>query len=168
VENTPKRDQELSNLMRDYNTIERAYNSLMDRRLDAEIALSLERKQKGEQFQILDPARVPQKPISPDGKKIFLIVIAAGLGIGGGLIFLLEYFNTSFKSPEDIESYLGLPVFTTIPIIYHPKDKIKHRINQVSSIFSLIVSSTLLAVFALLSFNGVEKSMELINKFITI
>ena len=168
VENTPKVQQELSILVRDYKNIEKAYNSLMNRKLDADIALSLERKEKGEQFVVLDPASLPITPITSKGKKLFFMVIASGLCLGGGFIFLLEYFNTSFTSPQDIESYLGIPVFATIPKIHQPKDKLMHRLNNVFSLFSIIVSSILLAVFALLSFYGINNTMQLINRYINI
>ena len=55
-------------------------------------------------------------------KKLFMIFIAAGLGIGGGLVFLLEYLDSSFRKPDDIESHLGLPVLATVPAILHPRD----------------------------------------------
>ena len=82
---------------RDYQNIQNSYSSLLNRKLEAEIAVNMEKKQKGEQFRIIDPARVPQKPISPDLKKLFMIIMAAGLGLGAGLIFLLDLFNSSFN-----------------------------------------------------------------------
>jgi hypothetical protein len=100
--------------------------------------------------------------------KLFLLALAAGLGIGGGLIFLLEYYNTSFRSPVDIESYLGFSVLATIPLIYHQKDKRRQKLNQVLSIFSIMFSFVLLVVFAVLTFNGVDQTMELVGRFITI
>ena len=64
VENTPKREQELLSLRRDYQNIQTTYDSLLARKLEAEIAVNMERKQKGEQFRILDPAKQPQKPVN--------------------------------------------------------------------------------------------------------
>jgi hypothetical protein len=128
----------------------------------------MEKKQKGEQFRILDPARLPEKPISPDMPKLFLVVLAVSFGIGGGLIFLLEYLNTSFRSPEDVESYLGFSVIATVPLIYDQKDKRIQKLNQVCSIFSIMFSFLLFAAFAVLSFNGVDQTMEVVSKFITI
>ena len=166
LENTPKRDYELSYLSRDYHNVQEAYGSLLTKKIEAEIASSMEKQQKGEQFRILDPAILPEKPISPDERKLFLIMIASGLGIGGGLIFLLEYLNTSFRSSDDIESYLGFSVLASLPLICHPEDKRKQRLNNVLSIFSITLSVVLFAAFALLSFNGVDKTMELVNGLI--
>ena len=168
VENTPKREQELMSLRRDYQNIQNSYDSLLNRKLEAEIAVNMEKKQKGEQFRIIDPAKLPQKPVSPNMKKLFVMVLAAGLGIAGGITFLLEYWDTSFKSPEDIMSYLGFPVIATVPIIYHRKDKLRKKLNYAFSIFSIMISFVLFVAFAMLSLKGVNQTMELVNKFITI
>jgi hypothetical protein len=127
----------------------------------------MEKKQKGEQFQIIDPAALPQKPISPNMKVLFILTLAAGLNIGLGLIFLLEYLNTSFRNPEDVESYLDFSVLATLPIVYHEKDKRRQKLDLAFSIFSVMLSCVLLIVFAVLSLKGVDQTMELLNRFIT-
>ncbi len=164
VEDTPKREQELMSLRRDHQNIQESYNSLLNRKLEAEIAVNMEKKQKGERFRILDPARLPEKPVSPNMKKLFMLAVAAGLGIGAGIIFLLEYFNTSFKKPEDIESFLGLPVLVTIPPIYQPKDIRLQKLNQILSIFFIMISLALFAGFGVLTIKGVDQTMELIRR----
>jgi len=166
VEDTPKREQQLLALKRDYQNIQSTYNSLLARKLEAEIAVNMERKQKGEQFRILDSARLPVKPVEPDMKKLFMLVVAAGLGIGGGMIFMLEYFDTSFRKPDDIESYLGVSVLATVSSIYHSKDKIWRTINQSLSVFSLMAAFILFAGFAVLCLKGVDQTIEFIRKFV--
>ena len=156
VEETPKREQELLSLKRDYDNINETYNSLLERKLEAELAVNLEKKQRGEQFRILDPAKKPERPSDPDMKKLFLIFIAAGLGIGGGVVFLLEYLDTSFRIPNDIESYLGLSVLATVPVILHPRDVRMKRLNQALSIFFVIVAFALMAGFTLVSLGGYD------------
>ena len=76
VELTPQREQELLTLQRDYSNLKQSYDSLVNRKLEAEIAVNMEKKQKGEQFSIIDPARLPEKPISPDLRRLFLMVLA--------------------------------------------------------------------------------------------
>ncbi|MBL0700818.1 MAG: protein GumC, partial [Desulfosarcina sp.] len=166
VEDTPKREQELLSLNRDYDNIRDTYNSILERKLEAELSVNMEKKQKGEQFRIIDPARLPQKPVSPDMKKLFLFTIAAGLGAGGGIAFLFEFFNQGFKSIEDIESYLGFPVLAAIPSVFHKKDKVLRGLNNAAFVFSLMISFVLLAGFTLLTFKGVDYALELVKKFI--
>ena len=166
VEDTPRKEQELLLVERDYNNIKKSHNELLSRKLEAEISFNMEKKQKGEQFQIIDPATLPEKPISPNMKILFLLTLVVGPNIGLGLIFLMEYFNTSFRNPEDLESYLDLSVLATLPIVYHEKDKRKQRLSLVFSILSVMLSCVLLIAFAVLSLKGVDQTMELLNNFI--
>lgn len=168
VENTPKREQELMTLRRDYNNIQGSYNSLLNRKLEAEISVNMERKQKGEQFRIIDSAKLPQKPISPDMKKLFLATVALGLGIGGGLIFLLNFQDTSFKTSAEIEAVLGVPVLATVPKVLEPKDLMWRRFNAVMSVCAVLVSLALIAGFGLLTFNGVNVSLEFVRRFVNL
>ncbi|MFQ5455863.1 MAG: XrtA system polysaccharide chain length determinant [Nitrospirota bacterium] len=117
VENIPKREQELMILMRDYNNTQKNYQSLLDKKLNADISENLEKRQKGEKFRILDPANLPARPYKPNRLKIILMGILFGLGSGGGIVFLLEVMNPSFKSPEEISEATNLPILTSIPII---------------------------------------------------
>jgi polysaccharide chain length determinant protein (PEP-CTERM system associated) len=126
VEETPKREQELLSLNRDYERLKEAYNSLLRRKLDAEIAVSMEKKQKGEQFRVIDPAKVPTKPVKPDIGRVFMLTLALGLGLGGGLGYVREMMDTSFRSPEDIEKELKLPILVSIPF-RHTEQEIKAR-----------------------------------------
>ena len=167
IENTPKREQELKILERDYNNIRASYDLLLNKKLEATISVNMEKKQKGEKFQILDPARIPEKPVFPNMKILFLLTLVAGPNIGLGLIFLLEYLDTSFRSPKDIESGLGFSVLATIPLIYDKKYKRRQRMNQVFSVVSIMFSFILLSAFAVLSFVGVDQTMELLNRFMT-
>jgi polysaccharide chain length determinant protein (PEP-CTERM system associated) len=166
VEDTPRKEQELLLVERDYNNIKKSHNELLSRKLEAEISFNMEKKQKGEQFQIIDSATLPEKPISPNMKILFLLTLVAGPNIGLGLIFLMEYFNTSFRNPEDLESYLDLSVLATLPIVYHEKNKRKQRLSLVFSILSVMLSCVLLIAFAVLSLKGVDQTMELLNNFI--
>jgi polysaccharide chain length determinant protein (PEP-CTERM system associated) len=168
VENTPKREQELLSLKRDYQNIQTTYDSLLSRKLEAEIAVNMERKQKGEQFRILDIARTPERPAKPDMKKLFIMVVGAGLAIGGGLIFLLEYLDTSFKRPEDIESLLGLTVLCTIPLVVDRKTVIWKRIEKVCCAGTGAISLMLFVGFAVLSFKGVDQTLDIVKQVVNL
>lgn len=65
--------------------------------------------------QILDEAVVPEAPISPN--KILNIIVAffIGLMLSFGLSFIIEYYDNTIKTEEDIEKYIGLPVIGVIP-----------------------------------------------------
>lgn len=115
VERAPAREQELMILVRDYDNMQKNYQSLLDKRLNARLAENLEKRQKGEQFRVLDPANLPASPESPNQPLILLggLVIGCGLGFGGA--FALEMLSPAFRRSEDAETMLGLPVLASIP-----------------------------------------------------
>lgn len=115
IEETPRREEELTLLTRDYDLMKANYQSLLDKKIQSQMAENLERKQQGEQFKILDPARIPVTPIRPDRNRILLIGLAIGLALGVGLTWLKETMDRSFKTVSEVESELGLPVLAAIP-----------------------------------------------------
>jgi polysaccharide chain length determinant protein (PEP-CTERM system associated) len=131
VEDTPKREQELFSSQRDYDNLKSLYDSLLKRKLEADIAVSMEKKQKGEQFRVIDPAKVPSYPVSPDVKKILLAVLALGLGLGGGLAYLVEMMDTSYRTPDEIQKELKLPILVSIPFRHTKKEIRARRRNEV-------------------------------------
>ena len=167
IENTPKLEQELLSLNRDYENTQKTYESLLARKQEAEVAANMERQQKGEQFRILDPARLPDKPQSPDMRKLFLMCVMAGLGLGGGLIFLLEFLDKSVKKLESVPAKLGIPILVAIPSIRRPKDIIKRRINDGLSILAAMICLALLALFAAVSVLGMPGPTEFVKSLIT-
>lgn len=168
VEATPKIEQELLSLRRDYENIQETYKSLLERKLEADIAVNMEKKQQGEQFRILDSGRLPDKPISPNMKKLFLMCVAAGLGLGGGLIFLLEFLDNSVRKPESVPAKLGIPLLVAMPSIECRRDVIRRRMNMVLSIFGTLVSLALLACLAAVSILDMQLPIDLIKSYLTI
>ena len=117
IENTPAREQAMTLLTRDYQNTKDAYQSLLKKSEEARQAENLERRQKGEQFKILDPGRVPEKPFNPDIPKILLFGFVFGMGGGIGMAFLREQIDRSFRDSEDFEATFGLRVLVNIPKI---------------------------------------------------
>jgi len=115
IEDTPKREQELLLLTRDYDLLKTNYQSLMDKKIQSQMAENLERKQQGEQFKVLDPARLPEKPIRPERDKILLMGLLLGLVAGAGLAWFRESMDQSFYNVADLEEYLKLNVLAEIP-----------------------------------------------------
>lgn len=115
VEKAPAREQELMILVRDYNNLKENYRTLLDKKLNARLAENLEKRQKGEQFRILDPANVPNHPEKPNKLQIMLIGLALGCGLGGGSAVALESLRPVFRRSDDVESFLQLRVLASIP-----------------------------------------------------
>ena len=163
IEATPRREQELLTIKRDYENIKASYSSLLNRKLEADIGVNMEKKQKGEQFQVIDVARLPQKPVSPDLPKLFMITIVAGLGLGAGFIFLLETMDSSVRRLDKLEEEIGLPVLAMVPRIFTSGDRKRHRMVMAATTVSIVVALALTAAFAVLVFQGVEPTLDLVR-----
>lgn len=120
LEAAPIRESELTELMRDYDTLKQMYQTLFVKKFDANIAADLERRQVGEQFRVLDPALVPERPFSPNRLKLNAMGVFLGLLLGLGMVGALEFTSATLKTEEDIRSVLALPVMATIPVLPGP------------------------------------------------
>ena len=123
VEETPRREQELILLTRDNDLLKNSYQSLLEKKIQAQMSENLERKQQGEQFKILDPARLPEKPIKPDRNQILSIGGLLGLVAGLGLAWFRESMDKSFHTVSEVERYLEIPVIATIPNLKEEEKK---------------------------------------------
>ena len=163
VEETPKREQELLSLQRDYNNLQELHNSLLNRKLEAEIAVSMEKKQKGEQFRVIDPAKIPTRPAEPDVRKIILMTLALGLGLGGGLAYLMETMDTSFKTPDEAEKEFNIPVLISMPIRYTDREIRLIKRKQSMAYASVGVGFVLSAIGIVLAVKGVDATINYIK-----
>jgi uncharacterized protein involved in exopolysaccharide biosynthesis len=117
IEATPVREAELTALMRDYETLQQTYRSLLAKKEESQISANLEKRQIGEQFKVVDPARVPERPVSPNRPQLYVLGILAALVIGVGLAAAAEYFDRSLRSEADVRAALNLLVLATVPSI---------------------------------------------------
>jgi polysaccharide chain length determinant protein (PEP-CTERM system associated) len=123
VEATPTRESEMVALTRDYETLQKIYTNTLSKSEDAKMAANLERRQIGEQFKIIDPARVPERPFSPNRLQFYLGGLFGGLAFGVGVVALLEFRDSSLRNESDVVAALALPVLATIPAILTSRDR---------------------------------------------
>src|SRR5208283_3642900 len=83
-------EQQIAGLMRDYDALRAHYQSLLDKKLSAQMATELESRQKGERFLILDAASVPEHPSGQNRAMISFAGLVFGLLSGLGLAILIE------------------------------------------------------------------------------
>jgi uncharacterized protein involved in exopolysaccharide biosynthesis len=117
VDAAPAREAELIGLTRDYETLRNRYNLLLTRSEEAKVAANMERRQVSEQFRIVDPPRVPERPMSPDRVRMTMLGAFGGVAVGVLLVGLLEYRDRTFRTEEDIVSALALPVVAVVPVL---------------------------------------------------
>ncbi|CUP16922.1 YveK family protein [Clostridium disporicum] len=64
---------------------------------------------------IIEGVELPKNPISPNKKMNIAIAFLLGLMVSVGLVFLLEYMDNSYKTKEQLENELEIPVLGVIP-----------------------------------------------------
>jgi polysaccharide chain length determinant protein (PEP-CTERM system associated) len=144
----PALESEWTALTRDYDTLKAAYQKLLAKSEESKVAADLERRQIGEQFRILDPARVPIRPISPNRPKINGIGVALGLLVGLALLALIELRDASFRTESELASVLSLPVLALIPVVETADDlKARRRRRLMASVAGIVVVSGAAYVF---------------------
>lgn len=139
----PIRDNELTQLTRDLPTLKGHYESLSSKRIDSQVSANVERQQIGEQFRILDPARLPEKPSSPNREQLYVLsavlALLVGLGVAGGA----EYLDRGLRSEDDVRLALALPVLATIPVIgEQPKGSFRRRLMGSAAVLLVAVVAT--------------------------
>ncbi|MGA7914676.1 MAG: Wzz/FepE/Etk N-terminal domain-containing protein [Candidatus Acidiferrales bacterium] len=117
VQSSPGVEQQYKELTRGYQTALDSYNGLQKELTDSNMAVNLERKQEGEQFVVMDPANLPDRPTYPNRPMFALGGLGGGLGLGLGIAFFLEMKDSSFKTERDVEFALHLPVLAMVPEI---------------------------------------------------
>jgi polysaccharide chain length determinant protein (PEP-CTERM system associated) len=117
VQSSPAVEQQFKELTRGYQTALDSFNELQKKRDASAMAADLERKQQGEQFRVLDPANLPDKPSFPNRPMFAMQGFGGALVIGLGIAFLLEMRDSSLKTERDVEFTLHLPVLAMIPEI---------------------------------------------------
>jgi polysaccharide chain length determinant protein (PEP-CTERM system associated) len=152
---TPNREAEWANLTREYAQLKRHYDYLVSQDLEAKSMLNLEKRQKGSQFKIEDPARTPEKPIKPDFIRIMAIAVATGIGLAAGISLFVDFFDSSYRDPEALENSLGIPLLTTVPYLPVRKEEVKTRWGTVLQALYFVCSTVGVGVlFAVAWFKG--------------
>lgn len=117
VDRSPVREAELNDLERDLETYRANYNKLVGDEIKSNLAVDLNTAQIGEIFRVIDAARMPERPNSPNRTLINIFGLLGGLAVGLGLAALIEYRDKSFKTDTELSSVLALPVLAVVPLM---------------------------------------------------
>ncbi|HEX8438673.1 GumC family protein [Archangium sp.] len=115
LDRTPKWAHELGVLQRDYEIARTKYQSVVSRRVEAEIAQELEVKSAESLFNVVSPAGVPVTPARPDRMSGLLIAFLLALGTGVLTGVVLEMRDDSIRDTQELRERLPLPVLAVVP-----------------------------------------------------
>jgi len=113
----PEVEAQFSRLNRDYSVVKAQYEALVEQ---------LGRARLGEQaaqtgvirFDVVDPPRAGFDPVFPKRKLFAVGALAAAIGAGGGIAFLLNLLRPVYASARRLREMTGLPVLGTVSMTY--------------------------------------------------
>lgn len=147
LRNIPAEKMKLAELEKERDAHRVIYEQLLARQGQSEVSKQMEVEDKATTFRIVDPAVVPNKPVSPNRVRLILLGILAGLAGGAGIIFLRETLDSSVKESSTLKQ-LGLEVIAVIPRIFNAdeEERIKKRdriIYTAAGVYMLVIVSAL-------------------------
>ncbi len=143
LEAIPGVESEWIALNRDYETLQTTYKDLLRKSEESKVGADLERMRGGEQFRIVDPARVPVKPIGPKRLQTNAIGVAVGLVLGIVIVAVLFLRDKTLRTEADVLDVLALPVLALVPLVIDSGERQRLRRRQLlmmSTVALLLVS----------------------------
>ena len=117
VNMSPVVEEEYKAITRDYQNASDFYNKLLAEKSQASVVGGMVKDEGSEQFQVIDPAELPQRPTFPKRSLFAAGGLAGGLALGVGLVLLLEMNDKSLRCEQDVEALLRVPMLAHLPLI---------------------------------------------------
>lgn len=143
---TPQTEQELAEVSRGYEESKANYNSLLQKQNQSQLATSLQERQQGQQFRVIDPPSLPHRPSAPNRLLLSAGGLLSGAVLGLGLAMFFEISNELVRKEQDLEGLIPTRVLVGIPHVKVPgEDKSKTllrwaEIGAMSLMFVLILA----------------------------
>jgi polysaccharide chain length determinant protein (PEP-CTERM system associated) len=107
----PEKELALARLQRESKVTESIYTMLRQKKEETQIQEAM----KTSDIIVVDPAIVSELPIKPNVKLNMVIAMMLAIFVAVGVIFLIEYLDTTIKDESDVERLTGLPVLGMTP-----------------------------------------------------
>jgi polysaccharide chain length determinant protein (PEP-CTERM system associated) len=141
---TAVREQQLTSMLRDYDLLKRSYADLLHKEMESQLATSLEKRQEGQQFRVVDPPNLPAVPSSPKRVKINVVAAAAGVGFGLAVAFLIDMRHRCFHSEKSLKQHVPTAWVLGVPLLRTPVEtralRRKLKLEWVAGIVMLLVA----------------------------
>jgi uncharacterized protein involved in exopolysaccharide biosynthesis len=124
---TPAVERDQASLLRDYNNAVLRYKEVKDKQLQARLAEQLEIENKGERFELIDPATLPSMPERPNRPGIVLLGAFLAFTSGIGSASLAEYFDRAVRGVRAVTAIMLVPPLAAIPDIETRADVSERR-----------------------------------------
>ncbi|MCW8996715.1 MAG: polysaccharide biosynthesis tyrosine autokinase [Psychromonas sp.] len=107
------KEQEYLKLQREVEANRNLYNTFLARYKEMDSTTDLQ----VQQARVVDPAEVPLLPVRPQKMLIILLTLLGSLILAIILTFIFDSLNDKFRTPDDVESKLGMRLLGLLPMI---------------------------------------------------
>jgi polysaccharide chain length determinant protein (PEP-CTERM system associated) len=149
IEQSPRREQEMISLIRDYENQKKSYDDLQKKKLEADVSQNLEKRQKGTQFQILDPANLPEAPFQPNRKKVMGVSLLLALALGFGGTIAWEAMDLRLREVRDFRQLYKVPILGYIPVFQDQQYQRERAVRRATIFGGLITFTMAFSIFLL-------------------
>jgi uncharacterized protein involved in exopolysaccharide biosynthesis len=148
ITESPQVERKFRMLRRDYENAWGKYQEVKSKQMEAQIAKELESERKGERFTLIDPAQLPEEPVSPNRTAIILMGLILAMGCGMGIMALRENLDKTIHSSRTIAVMLEVAPLAVIPYIQTAEDQNSKYGKRVAVVAVMIICilATLAAV----------------------
>ncbi|HTR44741.1 MAG TPA: GNVR domain-containing protein [Thermodesulfovibrionales bacterium] len=146
LEMSPRVEEGYKNLMVERNNTQAKYDDLMKKFMEARVAEGLEKGQMGERFTLIDPARLPEKPVRPNRPLILVMGLIMGIGAGVGVAALQEANDRSARCAGDLAAAFPFPVLAEVPEIFTLEDELRKKKRRKFMIGTAVLLMVILVV----------------------
>ena len=112
--------EQASQLENQATTLRSQYQQISDSLLKAQNSARMTTEQRAERLTLVEPASLPDHPLSPNRSLIIALAALAGLGLGLLIALVFEFVRKPIRSARQLE-VLGYPVLGVIPLIRKPQ-----------------------------------------------
>lgn len=152
----PQVEREYLTLKRDYENAVRRYQETKAKQMQADIAKQLESESKGERFTLIDPATMPEKPISPNRPAIVFLGLILAIGCGLGFAVVADVISGAVRGARGIQRLMGVLPLAVIPYEMNLQDTAKtSRIKK-----RVVILFIAVIVFAILFIHFVVSPLD--------
>jgi uncharacterized protein involved in exopolysaccharide biosynthesis len=115
INRRPQLLREESKLAHEVETNQAIYDAFLESKTSAQINEAIQSTNLGVRINVIEKAERPINPVKPNRIRVIAMAAIFGLICGFGSILVTEYMDDSFRTVDEVQKILKLPVLGTIP-----------------------------------------------------
>ncbi len=154
----PQVERDYLVLKRDYENVVHRYQETVSKQMQADVAKQLESESKGERFTLIEPAILPERPVSPNRPVIIFLGLILALGCSLGFAIVADTISGTIRGARSVQRLVGALPLAVIPYEMNLLDE--EKTQRIKS--RVIVLFITVIVFALLFIHFVVSPLDVL------